>query len=124
MIFEVFATQDIGFFDSTILRFRKAGAYLLPKISYKLNLAIPDKSTGEARKTRCQPRLLMVTYEIKKCLEPFPENEETCMQNSFSEKKRDQLPGCGLIMRDHSARAECAKVLGPKSENKREASLT
>lgn len=74
MIFEVLATQDMGFFDSMILHFRKAGAYLLPKISYELNLAIPDKSTGEARKTRLQPRLLMVTYEIKKCLEPSPEN--------------------------------------------------
>lgn len=64
-----------------ILCFGKAGAYLLPNISYELNLAIPDMSTEKARKTRCQHRLLIVTSEIKKCLEPSPENEETCMQN-------------------------------------------
>lgn len=86
MILEVLATQDIGFFDTTVLHFRKAGAYLIPKISYEMNLAIPDKSTGEDRKTRHQPRLLMVTYEIRKYLEPSPENEKTSVQNSFNGK--------------------------------------
>lgn len=87
MIFKVLATQDIvWFFDSLILCFGKAGAYLLHKVSCELNLAIRDKSTGEARKTRCQPKLSMVTSEIKKCLETSLENEEICMQNSVSRK--------------------------------------
>lgn len=41
MIFKVLATQDIvWFFDSLILCFGKAGAYLLHKVSCELNLAI------------------------------------------------------------------------------------
>lgn len=38
--------------------------------------------------------------------------------------KEGPVPGCGLIMRDHSARAECTRILGPKSKSRRETSLT